>query len=392
LAPSGQPVWLDIATRSADSLVAMRKNDLSLKDILTPASLRNGMALHAAFGGSTNLLLHIPAIAYCAGIERPTVEDWIDINKAVPRIVDVLPNGPSHHPTVRVYLAGGVPEVMLHLREMNLIDTTQLTVTGLTLEEELNLWEQSERRLRFREILKQQDNVDPDDVILPPKRARERGLTSTVMFPAGNIAPDGSVIKSTAIDQSLVNENGIYSHEGPAKVFTSEKAAIAAIKQNEIEAGDVMVVTGCGPIGTGMEETYQLTSALKFLPFGKNVALVTDARFSGVSTGACIGHVGPEGLANGPIGKLKDGDIISIIINLKKLEGSVNLVGEGKELFDADEGALRLAKREMREDILPHPELPDDTKLWAALQGVGGGTWGGCVFNVEEIVDRLRSS
>jgi len=392
LAPSGQPVWLDIATRSADSLVAMRKNDLSLKDILTPASLRNGMALHAAFGGSTNLLLHIPAIAYCAGIERPTVEDWIDINKAVPRIVDVLPNGPSHHPTVRVYLAGGVPEVMLHLREMNLIDTTQLTVTGLTLEEELNLWEQSERRLRFREILKQQDNVDPDDVILPPKRARERGLTSTVMFPAGNIAPDGSVIKSTAIDQSLVNENGIYSHEGPAKVFTSEKAAIAAIKQNEIEAGDVMVVTGCGPIGTGMEETYQLTSALKFLPFGKNVALVTDARFSGVSTGACIGHVGPEGLAGGPIGKLKDGDIISIIINLKKLEGSVNLVGDGKELFDADEGALRLAKREMREDILPHPELPDDTKLWAALQGVGGGTWGGCVFDVEEIVDRLRSS
>ena len=392
LAPSGQPVWLDIATRSADALVEMRKNDLSLKDILTPASLRNGMALHAAFGGSTNLLLHIPAIAYCAGIERPTVDNWIDINKTVPRIVDVLPNGPSHHPTVRVYLAGGVPEVMLHLREMNLIDTTQLTVTGLTIDEELNLWEQSERRLRFREILKQQDNVDPDDVILPPKRARERGLTSTVMFPAGNIAPDGSVIKSTAIDQSLVNENGIYSHQGQAKVFTSEKAAIAAIKQNEIEAGDVMVVTGCGPIGTGMEETYQLTSALKFLPFGKNVALVTDARFSGVSTGACIGHVGPEGLAGGPIGKLKNGDIISIIINLNTLEGSVNLVGEGQERFDVDEGAVRLAKRKMREDIAPHPELPDDTKLWAALQGVGGGTWGGCVFNVEEIVSRLRSS
>ena len=392
LAPSGQPVWLDIATRSADALVEMRKNDLSLKDILTPASLRNGMALHAAFGGSTNLLLHIPAIAYCAGIERPTVDNWIDINKTVPRIVDVLPNGPSHHPTVRVYLAGGVPEVMLHLREMNLIDTTQLTVTGLTIDEELNLWEQSERRLRFREILKQQDNVDPDDVILPPKRARERGLTSTVMFPAGNIAPDGSVIKSTAIDQSLVNENGIYSHQGQAKVFTSEKSAIAAIKQNEIEAGDVMVVTGCGPIGTGMEETYQLTSALKFLPFGKNVALVTDARFSGVSTGACIGHVGPEGLAGGPIGKLKNGDIISIIINLNTLEGSVNLVGEGQERFDVDEGAVRLAKRKMREDIAPHPELPDDTKLWAALQGVGGGTWGGCVFNVEEIVSRLRSS
>ena len=392
LAPSGQPVWLDIANRSADSLVAMQQNGLSLKDVLTPASLRNGMALHAAFGGSTNLLLHIPAIAYSAGIERPKVEDWIDINKSVPRIVDVLPNGPSDHSTVRVYLAGGVPEVMLHLREMNLIDTTQLSVTGLTLDEELNLWEQSERRLRFREILKQQDNVDPDNVILPPKRARERGLTSTVMFPAGNIAPDGSVIKSTAIDPSLINENGIYSHEGPAKVFTSEKAAIAAIKQKEIEAGDVMVVTGCGPVGTGMEETYQLTSALKFLPFGKNVALVTDARFSGVSTGACIGHVGPEGLAGGPIGKLKNGDIISIEINIKQLEGLVNFVGEGKDRFDVEEGAKRLAKREIREDISAHPELPDDTKLWAALQGVGGGTWGGCVFNVEEIVERLRSS
>jgi dihydroxyacid dehydratase/phosphogluconate dehydratase len=291
-----------------------------------------------------------------------------------------------------VYLAGGVPEVMLHLREMNLIDTTQLSVTGLTLDEELNLWEQSERRLRFREILKQQDNVDPDNVILPPKRARERGLTSTVMFPAGNIAPDGSVIKSTAIDPILINENGIYSHEGPAKVFTSEKAAIVAIKQKEIEAGDVMVVTGCGPVGTGMEETYQLTSALKFLPFGKNVALVTDARFSGVSTGACIGHVGPEGLAGGPIGKLKNGDIISIEINIKQLEGLVNFVGEGKDRFDVEEGAKRLAKREIREDISAHPELPDDTKLWAALQGVGGGTWGGCVFNVEEIVERLRSS
>ena len=196
--------------------------------------------------------LHIPAIAYSAGIERPKVEDWIDINKSVPRIVDVLPNGPSDHSTVRVYLAGGVPEVMLHLREMDLIDTSQLSVTGLTLDEELNLWEQSERRLRFREILKQQDNVDPDNVILPPKRARERGLTSTVMFPAGNIAPDGSVIKSTAIDPSLINENGIYSHEGPAKVFTSEKAAIAAIKQKEIKAGDVMVVTGCGPVGLSL--------------------------------------------------------------------------------------------------------------------------------------------
>ena len=392
LAPSGQPVWLDIATRSADAVVAMKQNGLALKDILTPAAFKNAMALHAAFGGSTNLLLHIPAIAYCAGIERPTVNDWSAINKAVPRIVDVLPNGPTHHPTVRVFLAGGVPEVMLHLRELNLIDTSQRSVTGRTIDEELNDWEESERRQRFREILKEQDGVDPDDVILSPERARDRGLTSTVMFPSGNLAPEGAVIKSTAIDPSLVDEDGVYAHEGPAKVFTSEHAAIAAIKQNEIEAGDVLVVTGCGPIGTGMEETYQLTSALKFLPFGKHVALVTDARFSGVSTGACIGHVGPEGLAGGPIGKLKTGDVISIRLDRNTLEGFVNLIGEGDDRFDAEEGAKRLAKRETRADIAPHSALPDDTRLWAALQGVGGGTWGGCVFDVDQIVAKLQSS
>ena len=392
LAPSGQPVWLDIATRSADAVVAMKQNGLALKEILTPAAFKNAMALHAAFGGSTNLLLHIPAIAYCAGIERPTVNDWSAINKAVPRIVDVLPNGPTHHPTVRVFLAGGVPEVMLHLRELNLIDTSQRSVTGRTIDQELNDWEESERRHRFREILKEQDGVDPDDVILSPERARERGLTSTVMFPSGNIAPDGAVIKSTAIDPSVVDESGVYAHEGPAKVFTSEHDAIAAIKQNEIEAGDVLVVTGCGPIGTGMEETYQLTSALKFLPFGKHVALVTDARFSGVSTGACIGHVGPEGLAGGPVGKLKTGDVISIRLDRNTLEGSVNLVGEVDDRFDAEEGAKRLAKRETRDDIAPHSALPDDTRLWAALQGVGGGTWGGCVFDVDQIVARLQSS
>ena len=392
LAPSGQPVWLDIATRSADAVVAMKQNGLALKDILTPAAFNNAMALHAAFGGSTNLLLHIPAIAYCAGIERPTVDDWSAINKAVPRIVDVLPNGPTHHPTVRVFLAGGVPEVMLHLRELNLIDTSQRSVTGRTIDEELNDWEESERRQRFREILKEQDGVDPDDVILSPERARDRGLTSTVMFPSGNLAPEGAVIKSTAIDPSLVDEDGVYAHEGPAKVFTSEHAAIAAIKQNEIEAGDVLVVTGCGPIGTGMEETYQLTSALKFLPFGKHVALVTDARFSGVSTGACIGHVGPEGLAGGPIGKLKTGDVISIRLDRNTLEGFVNLIGEGDDRFDAEEGAKRLAKRETRADIAPHSALPNDTRLWAALQGVGGGTWGGCVFDVDQIVAKLQSS
>src|SRR5207245_2559697 len=122
--------------------------------------------LHAAFGGSTNLLLHIPAIAHAAGLPRPTVEDWTAINRRVPRIVDVLPNGPAHHPTVRVFLAGGVPEVMLHLRRLGALDVSVLTVGGTTIGDVLDRWEKSERRARFRDILRQRDGVDPDDVIM----------------------------------------------------------------------------------------------------------------------------------------------------------------------------------------------------------------------------------
>lgn len=391
LAPSGQPVWTDLAVRSAQAVVELEKRGLKLRDILTAASIRNAMALHAAFGGSTNLLLHIPAIAHAAGLPRPTVGDWIEINRRVPRIVDVLPNGPMFHPTVRVFLAGGVPEVMLHLRRLGVLDTTVLTATGATLDDVLNEWETSARRSRFREILKKQDGIEPDDVIMSPARAKERGLTSTITFPRGNLAPEGAVIKSTAIDSSVVDADGIYRKEGPAKVFVSEKAAIAAIKKGRIESGDVLVLAGCGPLGTGMEETYQLTSALKHLPFGKHVALVTDARFSGVSTGACIGHVGPEALAGGPIGKLRDGDVIRIVVDRNKLDGTLDFVGEGGRRFSPEEGAAILAQRTSRDDLAPAANLPEDTRLWAALQQAGGGTWGGCVYDVESVLALLEA-
>jgi putative YjhG/YagF family dehydratase len=310
----------------------------------------------------------------------------------VPRLVSVLPNGPVHHPTLRVFLAGGVPEVMLHLRKLGLLALDALSVSGKTLGAVLDEWEKSERRAKFRAVLMEQDGVDADDVILPPAAAKARGLASTVTFPRGNIAPEGSVVKSTAIDPSVLDANGVLTREGPARVFTSEHEAIAAIKKGQIKAGDILVVLGCGPIGTGMEETYQLTSALKFLPFGKEVALVTDARFSGVSTGACIGHVGPEALAGGPIGKLREGDRVRVVIDTRKLEGSVDFVGEGERRFDPAEGARVLASRPVRTDVKPHPALPDDTRLWAAMQQVGGGTWGGCVYDVDAIVGRLNRS
>ncbi len=394
LAPSGQPIWRDMARRSARALVALGARGLTLGEILTSASVRNAMVVHAAFGGSTNLILHIPAVAFAAGLPRPAVDDWHEINVQVPRLVSVLPNGPYYHPTVRAFLAGGVPEVMLHLRELGLLDLSVLTVTGEPLERVLTWWEASERRKRLRERLFEQDGVDPDEVIMSPGRARERGLTSTVTFPRGNLAPAGSVIKSTAIDPSVVDADGVYRKTGPARVFTRERDAIAAIKgqgDRPIRPGDVLVLIGRGPLGAGMEEIFQITSALRYLSFGKHVAVLTDARFSGVSTGACVGHVSPEALAGGPIGRLRDGDIVRIVIDRVRLEGSLDLVGADGVEFGPEEGARILTGRSPHPSLSPDPDLPDDTRLWAALQAVGGGTWGGCVFDTDEIVATLRA-
>lgn len=395
LAPSGQSIWLDMARRSATAVVHLEEAGLTMKDILTAGALQNALVVHAACGGSTNLILHLPAVAYAAGLARPTSADWSRINRQVPRIVDVLPNGPVGHPTVQLFLAGGVPEVMLHLRRLGLLDLTVLTVTGKTLGENLDWWETSDRRSRLRQTLKDRDGIDPDNVIMTPEAARGRGLTSTVTFPVGNLAPEGSVIKSTAIDPSVVDADGVYRKLGPARVFTSEREATAAIKgrpgTKPIQPGDIVVLICRGPLGTGMEEIYQITSALKFLKFGKQVAVITDARFSGVSTGACIGHVSPEALAGGPVGKVRDGDLIQIVIDRNKLTGSVDFVGSTNQRLSPEEGAKVLAARNLAVELKPDPDLPDDTRLWALLQQVSGGTWGGCVYDVDRIEEVLRA-
>jgi putative YjhG/YagF family dehydratase len=390
LAPSGQPIWTKLARDSADASREMVGRGESLQDVLTDDAMFNAMLIHAAVGGSTNLLLHIPAIAAAAGLTRPDAAAFREINKLVPRFVDCLPNGPVGHPTVRLFLAGGVPEVAWHLRKLGLLKAEARTVAGLTWNQLLDQWEQSDRRRVCRQHLQEADGVDPDDVIMSPDEARRRGLTSTVCFPSGNLCPEGSVIKATSIDPEVIDDDGVYRKRGVARVFTAERDAIAAIKgqtDNPIKAGDVIVLIGRGPIGCGMEETYQITSALKFLSFGKEVALLTDARFSGVSTGACIGHVGPEALAGGPIAKVRDGDVIEIEIDRNSLDGHVNLVSA-----DAESVEDMLAKREPHPQLCVDPDMPDDTRLWAALQQVGGGTWGGCVYDVDEITRRLNAS
>lgn len=391
LAPSGQPVWFDAARRSVRALLRQRENGLVSRQIVTAAAVRNAMVVHSAFGGSTNLLLHLPATAHAAGLELPSINDWMAINRRVPRLVDALPNGP--HPTVRVFLAGGVPEVMLHLRRAGLIDGRALTAYGEPLDLMLDEWEVSERRARLRERLLKADGVDPDEVLMSPEQARRRGLTSTVSYIKGNLAPAGAIIKSTAIDRSLIGADGFYRLTGPARVFTTERATIAAIKSHgadRIKPGDVIALICRGPLGAGMEEVYQITSALKYLPFASSVALITDARFSGVSTGPCIGHIGPEALAGGPLGKLRDGDLIRVIIDTVSLEGTIDLVRKNEDGSVTPDDA-ELKRRDFRADLAADAELPDDTRLWAALQEASGGAWRGSVYDTDRIIRLLEA-
>ncbi|HTN90519.1 MAG TPA: YjhG/YagF family D-xylonate dehydratase [Sorangium sp.] len=379
LSPSGAEIWRDLARRSAHALLALERRGVTTRDIVTDDSIHNAMVLHAAVGGSTNLVLHVPAIAHAAGLRRPTVDDWARVNALVPRLVDALPNGPRHYATVQVFLAGGVPEVMLHLRELGLLRLDARTVSGRTLGENLEWWERSERRRRLRDKLRQLDGIDPDDVIMSAGKARERGLTSTVTFLRGNLAPEGALVKSTAIAPQAIGPDGVYLHEGPARVFGSEDAAIEAIKAGAVQPGDVMVLIGIGP-GIGMPETYQITSALKHVKDGHRIALVTDGRFSGVSTGACLGHVSPEAWAGGPIGRVRDGDRIRLRIDTRRLEGTVDVVG-------VDAGGL--AARAPNPALQPDGRVNADTRLWAALQDASGGSWGGCVYDAERIIGLL---
>jgi len=382
LHPSGAPLWLDMARRSASALVALSTAGRRTADLLSDDAVHNAMVVHAAVGGSTNLYLHLPAIAHAAGLRRPTPGDWARVNRAVPRLVDALPNGPRNYATVQVFLAGGVPEVMLRLAERDALRLDVPTVSGRTLGENLEWWAGSVRRARLRQRLEQIDGIDPDDVI----RSSSDALPGTVTILDGNLAPGGALVKSTAISPALLDAQGRYEASGTARVFTSEDDAIAAIKQRAIEPGEVLVLVGIGP-SFGMPETYQVTAALKHIDAGGRIPLVTDGRFSGVSSGPCVGHVSPEAAAGGPLSKVRDGDVVRVLVDTRALTGSVDV------LVDASE----LERRTVHPGLVQGPAhlstgLSDDTRLWAALQAVSGGAWSGCVYDLDAILDRLNGA
>ena len=226
------------------------------------------------------------------------------------------------------------------------------------------------------------------------QQAAAKGMTSTLCFPLGNLAPEGSVIKSTSIDPAVLDENGVYNLTGSARVFTTEREAVRAVKglgHKKVSPGDVIILSGRGPMGAGMEEVAQVALALKHLTWGKEVALLTDARFSGVSTGACVGHISPEALADGPIGKIRDNDLIQIRIDTRNLCGSIDFVGSDKNTLSPELALRALETRCPNEELEPDPRLHADTELWAALQNISGGTWGGSVYDSKKIIDVIKA-
>ena len=355
--------------------------------------------VHAAFGGSTNLLLHLPAVAHAAGLPRPDRGRLERVNRAAPRLVDALPNGPRNHPTVRVFLAGGVPEVMLHLRALGLLDRS---VRDGDRRDARRRTSTGGRRASGGAACASgsaTEGVDPDDVIMDADGARRRGLTgTTTVFPrrqprARGLGHQGDGDRPVAWSMPTTST----ASAGPARVFTSEAAAIAAIKgqtQPKLSPGDVLVLVGRGPLGTGMEETYQITSALKFLPWGKHVAVLTDAPLLG-RLDRCLHRARRPGSARRRADRprarrRRDRDRRS---TAPASTGRVEPRRTADGPLDASAAAGGCWPRGTpHPGLAPRPDLPDDTRLWAALQEASGGTWAGAVYDVEKVAGALDAA
>jgi dihydroxy-acid dehydratase len=285
-------IWL--AKESGAKIVELVKKDIKPRDILTKEAFYNAIAADMALGGSTNTALHLPAIAHYSGVELE-LKDFDRFTDTVPHLTTMAPAGPHH--IVDLFYAGGVPAIMNELRKEKLIYEDQMTVYGKTMKEMLD---DIGARIKNTEVIHPIDN--------PVHK------TGGLAVLTGNIAPDGAIVKQAAVADEMLK------HSGPARLFTSEEDAVKAIMSGNIKKGDVVVIRYEGPKGgPGMREMLSPTSAVAGVGLDKDVALITDGRFSGATRGASIGHVSPEAAARGPIAAIQEGDTIEIDIPNKKL-------------------------------------------------------------------------
>ncbi|MCG6911514.1 MAG: dihydroxy-acid dehydratase [Deltaproteobacteria bacterium] len=285
-------IWL--AKETGHHAVELVKKDLRPRQIMTRQAFENMIAVDMALGGSTNSALHIPAIAYYAGVDV-CLEDFGGIAQKIPHLTTIAPAGPHH--VIDLYYAGGVPAIMAELRKKGLLHDGQMTVTGQPLG---NLLDSIAAGIQDETVIRRIDN--------PVHTAGGLAVLK------GNLAPAGAIVKQAAVADEMLQ------HSGPARVFQSEDDAFETIMGGGIHAGDVIVIRYEGPKGgPGMREMLSPTSALAGMGMDKQVALITDGRFSGATRGAAIGHVSPEAASGGPIGIIQDGDIIDIDIPGKSL-------------------------------------------------------------------------
>jgi len=284
-----------LAKKTGMRVVELVREGLTPEKIMTESAFRNALCLDMALGCSTNTVLHLPAIAHEAGIDL----NWVNEASAkVPNLCHLAPAG--HHHVIDLHLAGGVMGVLSELKGRGLLDENALTVSGMTLGEEISLSKNYNHEV-----------IRPFDEPYSP--------TGGLMILRGNLAPDGAVVKRSAVAKEML------VHEGPARVFNSEDEAIAAIYAGQIKPGDVVVIRYEGPKGgPGMREMLSPTSAICGMGLDKEVALITDGRFSGATRGAAIGHVSPEGASGGMIGLIEEGDVIAIDIPNGRLELKVD--------------------------------------------------------------------
>jgi dihydroxy-acid dehydratase len=300
LVPAPLTKLLRYARATGKQLVNMIHQDLTPRRIMTREAFENAIILHAAIGGSTNALLHIPVIAREAGVDI-TIDDFDRIHRRVPVLANVKTTG--RYPVEYFWYAGGVPAVMLELREM--LHLGCLTVTGKTLGENLEEIERSPFFFAERRGYLNNVKVSKEEIIRP--RSDPFGTDGGVAILYGNLAPDGAMVKTFSVPEEM------HVHTGPARVFDFEDEAIHALLQRQVKPGDVLVIRYEGPRANGMPEMYYAAAILSAdRVLNKTTAIVTDGRYSGAMSGPCIGHVAPEALDGGPIAFVEDNDLIEI--------------------------------------------------------------------------------